>query len=390
MKPSLFIFSSMISLSFINAAYSQNGSLQYSTLLLQHMKEAIDQYDQYHYKTQMRFKEMGGDTFEIRNFDISYRSNPKNPLFGYDWEINEAIRGGNAYTHVALPDATYAIFEGNKVIGKGRLPQKIDVGSYSEYIRDFFVLSEVYSYFLNVPPGEIKVSGSGDYYRLTRLMNENATREILVTRDTYLPVQSISTTRDEQFHFTQITEVDFYYNEHMKTLPDTAFSIDHYLSLGYTIHQNVESDSHEPGEIITFSAEKQESLLYYPFVTASGDTTSLMASDARYILLDFWYASCVPCLQAMPEVHALAATYAKEGFQVIGINCFDIGISDNVTKHLWEKNITMPTYFGSRELVQELGINSFPSYLLILPDRRVEYIDGSVEDVKHVLKGIFR
>ena len=50
----------------------------------------------------------------------------------------------------------------------------------------------------------------------------------------------------------------------------------------------------------------------------------------------------------------------------------------------------MPLYFGSRELVRELGINRFPSYLLILPDRRVEYIDGSVEDVKHVLKGIFR
>ena len=92
----------------------------------------------------------------------------------------------------------------------------------------------------------------------------------------------------------------------------------------------------------------------------------------------------------MPEVHALVAMYAKKGFEVIGINCFDKGISDNVTKHLREKNITMSLYFGSSELLRELGLNSFPSYLLILPDRRVEYIDGSIEDVKHVLKGIFR
>lgn len=386
MKPSCF-YSAVIIMFGINTVYAQSDSLQRTLRVMQHLKEAVSEYDPCHYKAQMRFKEMGGDTFEIRNFDISYRSNASNPLYGYDWEIAEEVAGGYTYTFMILPEEIYAIFEGNKGIGKSQLPQTLDQGSYTEYIRSFFILNEVYSPFFNVPSDEIVFRQDGDYFHLTRQMNDHSTRELLVTRDTYLPVQSISMIRDEQFDFAQITEINFYTDEHIKSLPDTAFTIDHYLSLGYTLHQKGESA--EAIVIPTVAPDYQELLLYYPLVTAAGDTTSLMASEAGYILLDFWYASCAPCLQAMPEVNKFQELYAKDGLQVIGINCFDKDISNNLAKRFKEKSITMPLYFASRDLVDGLGINSFPSYILITPDRHIQFINGYVEDVRKALSGIF-
>jgi thiol-disulfide isomerase/thioredoxin len=357
--------------------------------VIQHMTDAVDAYDPCNYNAQMRFKEMGGDTFETRNFSISYKSNTANPLYGYDWEITEERHSGYEFTHMVLPNAIYVIYEGTKIIGKGNLPQKIDLASFTEYIRSSFVLREVISPFVSVSPVEIGLMDSGKYYYLTRQMNEMATRRLSVTKDTYLPIQSINTIRDIDFNFAQITEINFFHDEHKRGLPDTAFSPDHYVTLGYTLKLNEDAESSKETEMNTISPESREFLLNYRFVTETGDTTSLRSSKAGYILLDFWYASCMPCLQALPMINQLAEDYADEGMAAMGINCSDKGIRANVATKLRAKNITIPLLFGSRDLIQSLKITSFPSYILITPDRHVVFIEGYIDDVKKVLNLIF-
>jgi hypothetical protein len=84
-------------------------------------------------------------------------------------------------------------------------------------------------------------------------------------------------------------------------LPDTAFSPEHYLSLGYTIRGNDETECPEEEEVKTLSLASIDFLLHYPLLTESGDTVSIAYYNTGYILLDFWYSSCAPCLKALPE-----------------------------------------------------------------------------------------
>ena len=72
MKPLVFIITSLVAIFFINSAYTQNDLPDNVTRVIQQMTNALTVYDPCHYKAQMRFKKMGGDTFEIRNFSISY------------------------------------------------------------------------------------------------------------------------------------------------------------------------------------------------------------------------------------------------------------------------------------------------------------------------------
>jgi thiol-disulfide isomerase/thioredoxin len=124
-------------------------------------------------------------------------------------------------------------------------------------------------------------------------------------------------------------------------------------------------------------------------VTETGDTVSIAYYNTGYILLDFWYSSCEPCLKALPEINQMAKDYSEEGLTVMGINCIDKAISASLAAKLRAKNITIPLLFGGRDLLQSLKMNAFPTYILITPDRKVEVLWGSVEEVKSVVEAIF-
>lgn len=92
-------------------------------------------------------------------------------------------------------------------------------------------------------------------------------------------------------------------------------------------------------------------LLHYPFVTATGDTMSIASLKNGYLVLDFWYASCEPCLRALPVANQLAEDYADKELQLIGINCFNKDIRENVVKDCLIKILRYPYSLARRTLL---------------------------------------
>ncbi|HXR81569.1 MAG TPA: hypothetical protein VN763_11650, partial [Saprospiraceae bacterium] len=179
MKPSLFFISSLITSFFLNVASGQKESRFNASQVIQQISDSLAAHSAYHYKAQMRFKEMGGDTFETRNFSISYKTDAANPLYGYNWEISEEVDSGYLYTWMVLTENVYVIFEGNKGIGYQSLPKTIDLDNYFEFLRRDFVLEEVFSSFFNAPLGDIMIRDSANHYYLTRQMNDLASRQLV-------------------------------------------------------------------------------------------------------------------------------------------------------------------------------------------------------------------
>jgi hypothetical protein len=234
MKPSLFFISFLITSTILTTVEAQNRSAISTSLLIQQITDSLSAHTSYHYKAQMRFKEMGGDTFEARNFSINYKTDEANPLYGYNWEISEKVDSGYTYTWMVLTENVYVIFDGNKVIGYQSLPKIIDLDNYFESLRSDFILGEVFSPFANTPTEDIMMQDSTNYYYLTRQMSDMTSRQLIISKETYLPIQSIIIDRDSSFQFAQVQEINFYYDDDLWILPDTAFSIEHYLSLGYS------------------------------------------------------------------------------------------------------------------------------------------------------------
>jgi thiol-disulfide isomerase/thioredoxin len=92
---------------------------------------------------------------------------------------------------------------------------------------------------------------------------------------------------------------------------------------------------------------------------------SMDHEGGKILLLDFWFANCRPCIEAMPKLETLHKTYRDKGFAVIGINpCdYDMDILKGIlTKAGVDYDICLDS---EEEMVKALGVFSFPTVLLV-------------------------
>lgn len=88
--------------------------------------------------------------------------------------------------------------------------------------------------------------------------------------------------------------------------------------------------------------------------------------DKTYTLIDFWFTSCVPCLNQFPGMKTLLRKYAPWGFQIIGIS-----VDNEADKNKWagvlkKDGLHWPNFLDvSGRFAARFNINSFPSNFLL-------------------------
>jgi len=88
--------------------------------------------------------------------------------------------------------------------------------------------------------------------------------------------------------------------------------------------------------------------------------------EAKYVLVDFWFSSCKPCLEQMPQYVELYSKYQAKGFQIIGIatdqNKYKSNLENTIQKfkipwnNYWDQNGTQSSKWT---------ITSFPTNFLL-------------------------
>ncbi len=368
--------------------FAQIDTLANIDIIIKGMENALLVNDSLQYKTEMRFREFGQDTFEIRNFSIHYKSNTHNELYGYDYALSEVFSDGFIFTFMALDESFYRIDESSKTIFKTDLPKTIDLGSYFEYMKSNSVISDVFDRFIFQPPTHLTFSDSNHIYIIQHKMSEVVTNQIFVDKVTFLPFRWRNIIRNNNFDLTQTLEVSFIYENQLPQLRDSAFSLNHYLSNGYSFKQPKVSNTQPESQID--SGKDLNAILNYSFIKPNGDTSYISELSSKYILLDFWYTSCLPCLKAIPIIDSLGMSYATADLEIIGVNCFDKNIKENLEVKFKNKITNMKFLYGSKDLLESLRISSFPSYFLVFPDRSIKPINGGIDDVINMLETILQ
>ena len=107
----------------------------------------------------------------------------------------------------------------------------------------------------------------------------------------------------------------------------------------------------------------------------------------KYVLLDFWATSCGPCIAEFPRLKALTAQYDKSKFEIVGV----IGKSkpEDVAKLIEKHGLTWSQVL-SDEIVEQHGVVSYPSTLLISPEGKVIYKDIKGEKLEKVLAELLK
>jgi peroxiredoxin len=105
----------------------------------------------------------------------------------------------------------------------------------------------------------------------------------------------------------------------------------------------------------------------------NGDSITLSGQQGKLVLLDFFYKSCFPCLQALPALQHLHEKYRDQGLTVLGLDPFD-DRNDHVEDVLAKRNVTYTVVYGNRELPKIYHVTGFPTVYLI--DREGKIIFG--------------
>lgn len=118
----------------------------------------------------------------------------------------------------------------------------------------------------------------------------------------------------------------------------------------------------------TFSFEIGNKLPDLILTDVSGQKIELTASNANaeFILIDFWFSTCKPCIQQFESYKEIYRSFYRQGLKIIGV-----AIQDSASKDHWEKTIRsldLPWYnLLDTKLIlsKEYGISSFPSNILV-------------------------
>ncbi len=121
--------------------------------------------------------------------------------------------------------------------------------------------------------------------------------------------------------------------------------------------------------------------------TVDQNNITLNQIDSRYLILDFWYKGCVPCLKAIPFLNEISDRYNQNDLKVCGINPYDTDYS--LLKQVIEKrNIKYSVFLDfSKGMMKKLLINVFPTVIVIdMKNKTIIYREeGFSEESKNKL-----
>jgi thiol-disulfide isomerase/thioredoxin len=101
-----------------------------------------------------------------------------------------------------------------------------------------------------------------------------------------------------------------------------------------------------------------------------GDSLSLSDLRGNVVLIDFFYQSCYPCMQALPAMEQLHEKYKGQPVRIIGIDPFDKP-EDGIAEFLARRGVTYTVLLNGKNVSKAYRVSGYPTIYLIDKDGKV-------------------
>lgn len=141
------------------------------------------------------------------------------------------------------------------------------------------------------------------------------------------------------------------------------------------------------GNITGASKENKEpifSLINKPFPNLSleeyiGETITNDSLQGKPTIINLWFTACAPCIQEIPTLNQLKEKYG-DSLNYLAITYEDRKI---VKRFLKKHNFTFDILINGRELLDNIGNESYPKILIIDKNNIIRYIDFGFPETKN-------
>lgn len=115
--------------------------------------------------------------------------------------------------------------------------------------------------------------------------------------------------------------------------------------------------------------------------TADGETLILSAllQEKKLVVLNFWFADCIWCIREFPVMEVSYQRF-REDVEILALNPYDS--ADDITAFQQERSLSFPMATCSQELAYALGVNGYPTSVVIDREGTICLIHGgAITDV---------
>lgn len=105
-------------------------------------------------------------------------------------------------------------------------------------------------------------------------------------------------------------------------------------------------------------------------ISANNKAVTISALSDQYLLLDFTYIACKPCIESIPTLNKLDSQFRNE-LKIVSVNPFDPW--SRIVAHKQKMQIRYDTYLVAGSVFKGLHINRFPLFVLVGKDGVIKY-----------------
>ncbi|MFM9951643.1 MAG: TlpA family protein disulfide reductase [Saprospiraceae bacterium] len=362
----------LLSLLSFSGAFAQTPE-QY----LRDMKNSLSDVESFQYKALMRTKSMGSDEFKDRYFEVYARRNHlyNEANYRFDWQIVERRKDLDLIFFFVNNDF-FSVSNANRFALHMPNIYRLAPTDFYEFKRWQVFFDELTedpdSLHKGKPMRFDSTFSDGEMLEINIQTYEIANKILCLNKQTLFPERMIDIQMDKTMNLSQVIEVHLSEIQLNAPLPDSVLSPQFYHEKDFEFVPPTPVTPRSGRVAEPVRDQKFATLLAQsPLIMSTGDTTTLEKIEGQLFLIDFWYLSCAPCLQALPYLQSLHEKYGSKGFKVIGINCQDMEDKSSAARKLKERGIDYPMYFIEKSYSRTLDIKAFPTLMLLNKNKEV-------------------
>ncbi|PRP67139.1 hypothetical protein BST86_08530 [Nonlabens agnitus] len=166
-----------------------------------------------------------------------------------------------------------------------------------------------------------------------------------------------------EWHFT---------NEKYNSITDSDLQLElSNLIDSYKIEDYKETDPKEMEPI----ANGIEAPVFEGFNFQLNDSISLKDYRNKYVLVDFWYKDCFPCIKAIASLNKIRTEYSKNDLAILGLNPYDNKEKDKekLEEFIEINEMNYPTIFVDNEVTKIYNVRAYPTFYIIDTNGEIVY-----------------
>jgi len=241
------------------------------------------------------------------------------------------------------------------------IPMLIQNDSIKKVLTDTVINNENF-YRLQLELYDHYLGNLGDIKNFTSeyIGDKHKPYEIIINKKTLLPYSYITKFKDRPADFIAARFMD------IDTNPKKPGELSWFYST-YT----AEYEAPKPGKPLVSPSTELKNWTLPSYEPGKVDSISLYQYRGKIVLLDFWIKTCGPCLASFPLLNELQQKFGNNEFQLLSINTEDK--KEDIAFFYKKHKPVYKMLFGAERLVEEYGIPSFPTCILLDKSGKVIY-----------------